>query len=300
MFKKSKKKAEPRAPQLDYRRPAAYHYSAKRSKADKLFDRGGATKEEIRSAKMLRRAREIPTYFALLLILASALYLASLSTAAQITVDGSQELLRDRSAIQPKANQVLSSSLLNRSKFTFQGDKVEAELRQAFPEFAEVDVSTPLFRHRPHVVITLARPAALLSTGTHIYLIDDQGRALFDTTRNKPSFDTSDLPLLQDQSTLNIEVGKTALSRTQVAYVQEVRAQTEQKGLKIESMLMVSGGGELNVRFGGLPYYAKFNFFEDARKSTGTFLATKEKLDADKSKPTEYIDVRIPERAYVK
>lgn len=300
MFKKSKKKAEPRAPQLDYRRPAAYHYSAKRSKADKLFDRGGATKEEIKSAKMHRRAREIPTYFALLLILASVFYLASLSTAAQITVDGSQELLRDRSAIQPKANQVLSSSLLNRSKFTFQGDKVEAELRQAFPEFAEVDVSTPLFRHRPHVVITLARPAALLSTGTNIYLIDDQGRALFDTTRNKPSFDTSDLPLLQDQSTLNIEVGKTALSRTQVAYVQEVRAQTEQKGLKIESMLMVSGGGELNVRFGGLPYYVKFNFFEDARKSTGTFLATKEKLDADKSKPTEYIDVRIPERAYVK
>lgn len=300
MFRKSKKKLEPRAPQLEYRRPAAYHYSAKRSRADKFFDRGEASKEEIKSARMHRRAREIPTYFALVLIAASALYLASLSTVAQITVDGSQELLRDRSAIQPKANQILAETLMNRSKITFQGGKVESELRQAFPEFAEVDVSTPLFRHRPHMVITLARPAALLSTGTHIYLIDDQGRALFDTTRNKPNFDTSDLPLLQDQSTLNIEVGRTALSRTQVAYIQEVRSQTEQKGLKIESMLMTSGGGELHVRFGGLPYFVKFNFFEDARKSTGTFLATKEKLEADNAKPVEYIDVRIPERAYVK
>lgn len=299
MFRK-KKKAEPRTPKLEYRRPTAYHYSAKRSRADKLFDRGEDSKEDIRSAKMHRRAREVPTVLALGLILVSVLYLSSLSTTAQIKVEGSQELLRDRSAVQPRADQILSSSLLNRTKLSFEGDKVEAELRKSFPEFADVDVSTPLFRHRPHVVITLARPAALLSTGTNIYLIDDQGRALFDTTRNKPNFDTSDLPLLQDQSTLKVEVGKTALSRTQVAYIQEVRAQTEQKGLKVESMQMVSGGGELNVRFGGLPYYAKFNFFEDARKSTGTFLAMKEKLDADRVKPAEYVDVRIPERAYVK
>lgn len=296
MIGRSKKKTnEPRAPRLDYQRQQSYHYSAKRSKADKLFDRSEAVPEVVK-----RRFRQLPTIVALALITASALYVASLSSSAQITVTGSQDLLRDRGAVQPKTNEIIASSIMNRTKFTFQDEKVRSSLKAAFPEFADVTITTPIFRHRPHIDIRLSRPTVLLSSGTSIYVLDESGRALFDTVRNKPAFDVAGLPLVQDQSTHQVEIGKTALSSTTVDYITEVLRLSEQKNLKVESLLLTSGGGELDVRYRGISYFVKFNTFEDARKSTGAFIAIKERLESERSAPTEYIDVRLPGRAYVK
>jgi hypothetical protein len=295
-----KKKQESRAPRLEYNRQQSYHYSAKRSNADKLFDRGKSAIDAAGEVRMRKRAREIPTFISLLLVGMSIGYLCSLSTVPQITVDGSQAMLRDQGAIVPRTHSILSSSMLNRTKLTLQDEKIRTELKQSFPEFESIDISTPIFRHRPQITITLARPALLFSSGGSVYLLDTQGRALFDTSRDKTAIDTSGLPLLQDQSTHKIEIGKTALASTQVSYIEEIRRQSEEKDLKIESIMLTGGGGELDVRYVGLGYFVKFNFYEDARKSTGTFLALKEKLDKDNTKPVEYIDVRIPERAYVK
>lgn len=290
-----KKTPVERKPRLDYQRPSSYHYSAKRSQSEKLFDRTKTLRETTQ-----KRVRHIPTFVAFFLIAGSLLYLVSLSASPQITVEDSGGLLRDRSSIEPKAQAILQNSFLNYNKITFQRDKVAAELQRSFPEFSEVAITTPIFRHRPHVAIQLAKPSVLISSGNRIYVLDESGRALFDTVKDKPTFDISGLPLVQDQSSHTIQIGKVALSSSTIAYIHEVVRQSEQKDLYIESLLLVNGGGELDVRYRGLHYYIKMNIFEDARKSTGTFIATKEKLEADNAKPNEYIDVRIPSRAYVK
>jgi hypothetical protein len=65
-------------------------------------------------------------------------------------------------------------------------------------------------------------------------------------------------------------------------------------------MNLVVGGGELDVKHTGLSYIVKYNIYENARKSFGTFFAAKEYVERSNIHPGEYIDVRIAERAYIK
>ena len=173
-------------------------------------------------------------------------------------------------------------------------------MAEEYPEFSSIEVKTSLFRQKPVVKIRFAQPKLLLTTGSNNSIISEEGVVLADITKNKSELDTTKLTLVQDKTGVEIEVGKVALTSEQVKYIQEIIYQTNQKKLRIESLILVPGGGELNVRYAGIKYYVKYNLYEDARKSSGTFLATKTNLESKGITPTEYVDVRIPERAYVK
>jgi hypothetical protein len=56
----------------------------------------------------------------------------------------------------------------------------------------------------------------------------------------------------------------------------------------------------VHFKFNQLDYEVKFSFSNDARKSAGAFLALKKHLDKKGPLPKEYIDARVPERAYVR
>lgn len=297
VFRKKRNK-RPRSPQLKNERTPAYHYSANRTGVDRLFDRGVV--EEKPNNRQQRRIKRLVFYIVLFLSIVGILYLTTLSREVDITVQGPKGIKTDQSAVADKTEQILARSLLNRSKLTIKDQAIADELVRAFPELSSVRVTTSLFAHRAKATLYLARPAVLLANGSHIFLVDDSGKILADTTENKPSYDTSKLPLIQDQYSRQLEIGKPALTRSQITYVEEIHFQSNQKSLAVESMIMHSGGGELSVRYAGLKYFVKFNLFEDPRKSVGTFLSVREQLERDKINPTEYIDVRLPGRAYVK
>jgi hypothetical protein len=303
MFKRNKQKEElrqQRQPTISYQRQTAYHYSAKRSGADRVLNRNSEIDRTDSKTQSKWRLRSLPLVVGIIIFGSAFLYLLSLSTSAQITINGKQDLLRDKKLYQNRADQILKTSFTNRFKLTFNEDKLKQDMQVSFPEIATVSVSSPLFAHNPHVDIALAEPAVLLSSSNSIYLLDERGKVLFDTKKNKPNFDTTTLPLVQDQSSINIEQNKPALTSSQVAFIHEVRKQSDAKNLVIESMVMVNGGGEIDLRYSDVDYFIKLNMFEDARKSIGTYFAIREKITTDKLKVSEYIDVRIPERAYIK
>lgn len=106
---------------------------------------------------------------------------------------------------------------------------------------------------------------------------------------------------MKDSSLLDeVAVGSSALTSEQIEYIKILKYQAQISNLNISSMEIVAGGSELDVHYGGVSYYVKYSFFEDPRKSSGVFFATKETLDNKSEVPTEYIDVRVPQRAYVK
>ena len=146
----------------------------------------------------------------------------------------------------------------------------------------------------------LAQPAAQLVTPRTTYILDANGRALFDKKLGSANFDFTALPSITDPSGQQIRYGSTALTSQQVVYVYVISAQLAAKKLGIESMTLQAGGQELDVRVQGLGYIVKFNFGADSRQSVGAYLATKERLEADRAGTSEYIDVRLPERVYVK
>ncbi len=288
-----------RAPRTDYQQQRAYHYSAKRSEAQRMLDRD-ETRQNAPPKRQVKLLHVLPGFLAAGLLAFSILYLASLSTTPHLTIDGDRDLLSAETSVSDRTSKILNNSILNKSKLTFQRDKVQEQMMAAFPELTRVEITTPFFRHQPHIRMIVAQPSVMLTNGSQLYVVDENGRAIFDATQNKPAFDTSSLPLVQDKTTFQLRQGAPVLTRVQVDYIKMLVFQTSQKNLNVASMTLSGGGGELDMSLGGLPYYGKFNMFEDPRKSVGTFLAMKERLERDKATPKEYIDVRIAERAYVR
>jgi cell division septal protein FtsQ len=277
-----------------------FQYSSNRAATERGFDRGGAERRQAYARKIKERLMRIPYVVGFICLGLGVFYLSTLSTNPQLVIMGDQQLIRDKDAYRQTAQQILASKLQYRSKISLNGQDVADQLQNSFPELKMVDVSTPLFRHRPVFELAVSSPALIFVSGNDTYLLDERGVALFNMNRTDHKVDTAKLPVLSDQSNFAIEVNKPALSGAQIGFVDEVSRQLAAKKLEISSMELRSGGGELDMRLKDIPYKVRFNFYEDGRKSAGAFLAAKEQVEREGAKPAEYIDLRIPSRAYVR
>lgn len=302
LTRKQKKQLRPQARQPfrgNGERPSVFSYRASRVEQERQFDRSGSVFAR-QSERLLGRLRRLPVLLSLVAIVIALGYSTSLSTNAQLIVNGDQILLQGREAYEKRINEQLGDSLWNRSKLTINGGKLQDEIMQEFPEMQTVTVSTSILRHRPIVEVTLAKPAALLATPQATYVLDGNGRALFNA-KDKSSLLTIDtLPVVTDQSGHEITLGKPALTEEQISYVRQLFLQAADKKLSVESMALQAGGGELQVKFAGLSYFVKFNFEADPRQSIGAFFSIKDRLQQENKGVGEYIDVRIPDRVFVK
>ncbi len=300
MLKRKIKNQSRREGQLSQKKQQSFHYSARRTESDRQFDRQEVMDEpEKRPKKQAKEKWQLRIRrFGLLAVVLLLLWINFLP--GSVTVMNPQALDADPNDVRTFAQNEAKKSLLNKSKLTLKRDDLSRAIKDHYVGFSDVDVSSDLFGKNIVLDITSSRPAVLLSTGSNIYIVGQDGVALAEANKKKASFDSSSVPLVQDQSAISIEVGKQALSTEQVTFIEEVAYQLETGGLPIATMILLPGGGELQVRFGKVNYYGKFSMYEDARKSSGTFLAMKAESDKSGPKPQEYIDVRIPERAYIK
>lgn len=303
MVRRRKKANLPRSPRVVYKKQQSYHYSSRRSVSDRVFNRQEITHgDQKQGSNKPNFITHLPTYISILLILLGTYYLLTLSTKPDISVfnNNAKTQLISKDLLAKRAEAELKKSFINRIKPTFNEQKLELELLKLSPEITKITIKTSVLKHRLQIMAEFSEPALVLSTGSNLYVIGSDGKVLADITHSKEGFNISSLPLVQDQTNIDIKVGKIALTSSQVDYIQQIRFQTDQKQLNVSSMIIQAGGSQLDVKYVGLNYYVKYNFFENARKSSGVFLALKEKLDKDGVTPLEYIDVRVPERAYIK
>jgi hypothetical protein len=230
-------------------------------------------------------------------------YLLTLTTDPKVvsftTPRSSEGLLRPTAQYQAAAQQIMRDSILNRTKITIDVDGLEAALRQRFPELSTVAVTLPIIGRRPVVQLQATTPALILTAkdGTS-FMIGASGRAIMPASAYKP--DGPALPIVRDESGLPIKVGSSALTSSDVNFITTILGQLKAKGITAESLTMPAVAAELRLKPAGGPYYVKFDLNGSARQQVGTFLALKQKLDTDHITPTEYIDVRVNEKAYYK
>lgn len=297
---KKAKNEKRRRPQVTSLKSTAYHYSARRSDVEKNVERKTGQQSSSSRRKAGPRFHMVPFAIGMLAITVSVGYLSLISSEPQINIKNAEVAPRSQQEYVSTAKQLLSRSFLNRSKLTIDTESIAGDLRQKYPEIQKATVSTPVIRHKPVIDIELASPSIILETSSNRYLLDRDGRTLMDASRAQTKSVPANLPVVQDRTGVVIATGKPALTSDQVRYIYEIAGQSQSRGLMVSSMEILAGGGELDVRYEGLSYYVKFNLFEDARKSSGTFFAAKERLEQENKLPAEYIDVRVPERAYVK
>lgn len=292
-----KKRANPRRPHYG-EKPKVYSYSSARSARERPFNRGEEKVKAPADAPPKRITRVI-NWLILLFVLGSALYLTVLQPDAQVKVSGEKVYPREKNVYETKIDEILSRSLFNRNKLTFDETKLSAEVRREFPEINTIKVSVPVVRHRPTVEVTLAKPAAKLVTKDKTYILDSEGRALFDEAQAASSLNTSALLTINDASGHGMTLGKPALTQAQIGYINEVIGQTTAKGLKPRSFALSEGGTAVDVKFEDIGYFVKFSFYADARQSSGAFIALHEQF-AQGPKPQQYVDLRIPDKAFIR
>lgn len=281
-----------------------FSYRASRSKVQDNLGRGDQKTDAIKTRKgrtWVRRTKSTIIALLVLAFVAFNLWLGREPAIVMLGAEGdSRATYRDAAVYQMAAERALSSSVFNTNKITINKAGIEESLKRSFPELSNVSVSLPVVGHKPTLYLQPSTSRLILKTRTSQELVlDTTGKAVASGQIVK-SLREAGLPTVQDQSSLDPELGDVVLPSSGITFITEVARQLKAKGLEITDMTLPASGNELQVRIKGAGYYIKFNTRGDARVEAGSFLALKQYLESQKKVPAEYVDVRVENRAYFK
>lgn len=296
-FKKKASSRRPIArPSSGNRLTSVYNYRSSRNQSDRQHDRGNEARP-----KPPLLARGYAKYAVATLVLLSLGYLTLLTPNAAVKLSGQTVISRPDGSYERYVDQYLKGSLLNYSKITFDDDKLSSQIIAQFPEVSDVAVSIPFFKQKPHVELKFAEPTVILKVfGDDNYILDQQGRALARESDAADSVETSRLVSVNDTSDQKVSLGSILLTQQQISFIGEIVFQAEQKQIRVEAINLTGGASEINVKYADVAYQVKYSFFAEARQSSGAYFAMRDQLKKDNKTPKQYIDLRIPERAYIK
>jgi hypothetical protein len=212
--------------------------------------------------------------------------------------DTRELFLRPEETYQQAAREIMGASFSNTNKLTFNRAKVAAAMRERFPELQDVSVTLPIIGRQPAVYLQPSRPVLLLKAADGgLYIVYASGRALI-TASQVSKLEKMGLLLVEDQSGLRVDLGKTVLPSHNVAFITEVAGQLKAKQIAITAIILPASASELHLRIEGKAYLVKFNLRGDAREEAGAFLAVKQHLERAGKTPEQYIDVRVDNKTY--
>lgn len=212
--------------------------------------------------------------------------------------DNRQVFLRSTEVYHEAARSVMAASLVNTNKLTVDSGDIAKTLQKEFPELEHVVVALPVIGRQAAIYIQPARPALLLKTSDGgVYVVDMAGRALINASQASKAQKLK-LMLVEDQSGLQTELGRTILPSDVVAFITEVVGQLKAKNIHTTSIVLPRATNELDIRLEGSPYIVKFNLRGDAREEVGAYLAVRKHLQDRSEVPASHIDVRVDNKAY--
>jgi hypothetical protein len=276
-------------------RSASLQNTGRRDQTALALSRGSVPPEPLSRHRLIFGALSV-------VIVSVGLLLLSLSPKPHIILlqDATTAYFLHGSAVyQQTAEQSLASSLFNRNKLTIDTNAVRLALLKKYPEIKNVSIVLPVFGHQPQIFIEPYTPSFILTTSSsEAFLLDATGRALT-TAGQIPGIAKLDVPTLQDRADVTVKLGSPALPSTTVSFTQTVVAALKASQLSASALVLPSAY-ELDATITGTPYYVKFNLQDDPLQQVGTYLATRQRLASDHVTVGQYIDVRVPERAYYK
>ncbi len=236
----------------------------------------------------------------LLAVFSSLAYLSYVQTDPVIKLD-QKALPRNEADYYDAVKKEISSSITYKNKLSFSSEKFSEKIKSQFPEVDSIIVEMPIFRHRPTVNITVSEPSARLVTSDKSYILDKEGTALFTEDKINDRFDTSGLVSINDSSGHPVELGKPVLTEQQINYIREVINQGKANNVPAQVFNLEFGGSAVDIKFQDASYIVKLSFYEDPRQSSGAYFALRDEIaNGDVPLPKQYVDLRIPDRAYLK
>lgn len=234
----------------------------------------------------------IPTFLAAFACVATLVYSLYVSPNIVLKTSGTA-FYRDKQTYVNEINQMLSGSVLNKSKLTLNSSALEQQILKKYPEVASVTVALPLVGRTPIVGITFAAPAMrFVSVGQQL-ILDTSGKVLpisnLDVT----------LPMVTDDSGIAYKVGERALTSEEVEAITTVYDEILAHERKVANIKIGTAPKEAQLQIEGENYFIKFKLDKTAREQVGALWASLDKLASEGKKPATYIDVRLSERVFV-
>ncbi len=237
----------------------------------------------------------------LLAIFSSLGYLSYIDTNPVIELDQKKVIPRNEADYYAAVKKEIASSVAYKNKLTFNSDKFSENIKTEFPEIDSIIVEIPVFKHRPIVNIAVFEPSARLVTNDENYILDKEGRALFSEDKINEQFEVSELVSINDASGHPVTLGKPVLTEQQINYIREVINQSNANNIPAQTFNLEFGGSAVDIKYQDTSYIVKLSFYEDPRQSSGAYFAIREEINSGNvNTPKQYIDLRIPDRAYLK
>lgn len=282
--------------------PAVFSYYARGSSAgDHNVGRG--EEERARNARYTYRpkVRHIPSYLALAAIIAALFYSVLLQPAPRIVLLNTPGTIhREPEAYEEGVQNIWKQSLFNRTKLTVSTDEISQKTQAEFHELADVSIQLPLLGQRPTVVLTPARPALLLISGNGSYYVSGEGKVMSATSEVSKN-ELGNIPSVRDESGIQAQLGKSVLSTPETAFLEKLFKHLDSANLEVLSVTLPKNAArQADVWLTGRKYYVKFSLDSDPRQAVGTYLALENMLKVEGIIPSEYIDVRVEEKAFYK
>lgn len=245
--------------------------------------------------------KHLPTYVACLMFVSAFVYVLSLSSDPRVVVEQRPGIVqRDEATYATEVKSLWNRSIRNHSKITTDTISTRQAILENYRELADVRIQLPLVGRRATIVLVPAAPILQIQAQNGLYYVDNKGKALVDTSRVES---TNSVPTVQDDSVLNVDPGKSVLPQYQVSLIVQLNAELRAANLSVQSLTLSDKSvNQLDVRLVGQAYYIKVQMEQDSdiRQIVGAYLAVRKKLDADNTRPGEYVDVRIPEKVFYK
>ena len=236
----------------------------------------------------------------LIVCFVSVIYALNLSNNARLIIlkSSGSSFLHSQSTYQTAADTILSKSIWSHNKITINTADISRQLTNQFSELSSVSVVLPLLAHRPVIYLTPAQPSLIIVGSNGTFVLDTNGKALVAVADIKAVANLK-LPTLIDQSGLKLAINHRALSSNDITFIQTVIVQLAAKKVAVTGLRLPVASREIDINIAGQPYFVKFNLQNgDALLQSGTFLATQAHLASQSITPAQYIDVRVPGRAY--
>lgn len=192
------------------------------------------------------------------------------------------------------ANTAMNKSILNRNKITLNTVGIAADMQRNHPELENVVVSAPLLGSHPVAYVLPAEPVMRLETAAGSFVLTGKGYAYQDQV----GMTTASLPRVIDLTGAVPEKGKLFLPETTVDFLQILHRQLSRGGSVVDALILPADAPfEVTVRLQNVPYIIRTNIQEPAIEQAGAANAVFRYLQG-KPNPREYIDVRVPGKAY--
>ncbi len=221
-----------------------------------------------------------------------------------VRVKGSSYSYRTNEQYQQIIKTILSSRATFLTKATLSSSALEAEIKKQLPEVRAATAIIPLAGRRLQVVLEVSNPLARLQTGTNkLSVISSAGVVTTEDTTETINAHFIDLPSLS-MIGITPQVGSQLLTQSETALIELLSKEfdgSEATRPKVQSLEFDVKKREIKVRFKDKPYYAKVTPEQESGVQVGALVKTIAYLgEQGTTQPTEYIDVRVEDRVFVR